>query len=70
MCNSPAVMRFLGGPSTAEQVDAGIARIRACQAEHGHCFWAIERKADGAFLGFCGLKVANDGPIAGEIEIG
>jgi RimJ/RimL family protein N-acetyltransferase len=72
MCNSPVVMEHLGGPATAEEIDAGIARIRACQREHGHCFWAIERRRDGAFLGFCGLKRANDPglPIAGEVEIG
>ncbi|MEP7129588.1 MAG: GNAT family N-acetyltransferase [Sphingomicrobium sp.] len=72
MCNSPVVMEHLGGPATAAEIDAGIARIRACQREHSHCFWAIERRRDGAFLGFCGLKRANDPglPIAGEVEIG
>jgi RimJ/RimL family protein N-acetyltransferase len=72
MCNSPAVMEHLGGPSKPEEVDAGIARIRASQATNGHCFWAVDRKMDGAFLGFCGLKVASDPgtPIDGEIEIG
>lgn len=72
LCNSPAVMEHLGGPATAEEVDEGIARIRACQAEHGHCFWAMERKADGAFLGFCGLKVVDDPGMAihGDIEVG
>jgi RimJ/RimL family protein N-acetyltransferase len=34
-------------------------------------FWAIERREDGAFLGFCGVKPgAEDTPIEGEIEIG
>ena len=72
MCNSPEVMAHLGGPAAPDAVDAGIARIRACQAAHGFCFWAVERKEDRAFLGFCGLKVApEDGtPIAGEVEIG
>ena len=72
LCNSRAVMAHLGGPATAEEVDSGIARIRACQAEHGHCFWAMECKADGAFVGFCGLKIARDPelPIDGEVEIG
>ena len=72
MCNSPAVMEHLGGPSSPEQIDAGIGRIRASQAANGFCFWAVERKADGMFLGFCGLKIANDAgtPIEGLIEIG
>ena len=72
MCNSPAVMEHLGGPATAAEVDAGIARVRACQAENGYCFWAMERRSDGAFLGFCGLKVADDPgtPVHREVEIG
>jgi RimJ/RimL family protein N-acetyltransferase len=72
MGNSAAVMAHLGGAPTPEQVDAGIARIRACQATKGFCFWAVERRADGAFLGFCGLKIAGDPglPIEGEVEIG
>jgi RimJ/RimL family protein N-acetyltransferase len=72
MCNSPVVMEHLGGPTTPEEIDAGIARIRECQREHGHCFWAIERGRDGAFLGFCGLKRANEPglSIEGEVEIG
>lgn len=72
MSLSPEVMEHLGGLSTPEQVNAGIARMRASQAEHGFCFWAVERRADGAFLGFCGLKRAADAgtPIEGDIEIG
>ena len=72
MCTSPQVMEHLGGPSSAEEIDAGIARIHACQEKNGHCFWAIERREDGAFLGFCGLKVATEPgtPVDGEIEIG
>jgi len=72
MCQSPAVMACLGGPSSMEQVDASIGRVRACEAKNGFCFWAIERKNDRAFLGFCGIKIADvaDAPIDGEIEIG
>jgi RimJ/RimL family protein N-acetyltransferase len=72
LCGSPAVMTHLGGPVAAEQVDASIARYRASQAEHGFCFWAMERHADQAFLGFCGLKVTSDRGllIEGETEIG
>jgi RimJ/RimL family protein N-acetyltransferase len=72
LCQSPAVMACLGGPATPEQADAAIARIRACEAANGFCFWAMERRADGAFLGFCGLKIANEPDISvtGEVEIG
>lgn len=71
LCQSPVVMACLGGPASLEQVDASIARVRACEKKNGFCFWAIERRADGTFLGFCGFKIAEiaDAPIDGEIEI-
>lgn len=71
MGQDPAVMATLGALMDREQADASVDRMIAHQAAHGHCFWPIERKADGRFLGFCGLKQGPDGtPIAGEIEIG
>jgi len=70
MGRSPAVMRHLGPLQSAEQTDAAIVRMQAYQREHGYCFWAIERRADGRFLGFCGLKPGVVGPLVGEIEIG
>lgn len=69
---SPAVTRWLGGLQTRESSDAGIDRCIACQAEHGHCFWALERRADDALLGFCGIKRVNGpcDPDRGSHEIG
>jgi RimJ/RimL family protein N-acetyltransferase len=38
---------------------------------HGFGFWAVERKSDRRFLGFCGLKrVGFAGDLADEVEIG
>jgi RimJ/RimL family protein N-acetyltransferase len=70
--NSDAeVMRYIRPVPDRAESDAGIARQRGFQAEHGYCFWALERKGDGAFLGFCGLRPSVPAtPIAGEIEIG
>lgn len=71
MCNDPAVMEFLGPLQTLGEVDAAIERQNGLLARHGYCFWAVERRAGGAFLGFCGLKPGPAGtPIEGEIEIG
>ena len=70
MSRSAAVMEHLGGPASVETTSQAIARIDACQTKHGHCFWAIERQADGAFLGCCGLKIGDIGTIRDEIEIG
>jgi len=69
--NTPAVMRWLGGVMDEEKQAAQRKRIEDCFAEHGHGFWAVERKADGALLGFCGLKRANQpGGPQGDHEIG
>jgi len=71
MGNDPEVMRYLGPPQTGADVEAAIARQNAMLEELGHCFWAVERRADGAFLGFCGLKLGREHtPIAGQVEIG
>ncbi len=71
ICADPVVMTYLGPPQTSEEVAAAIARLRACQTDHGHCFWAAERRADGRMIGFCGLKPGASGtPIEGGIEIG
>jgi RimJ/RimL family protein N-acetyltransferase len=71
MGNDPEVMRYLGPPMTREASDAAVDRQNALLGEVGHCFWAIERRSDGTFLGFCGLKPGPEGtPIAKQIEIG
>lgn len=70
--NTPKVMRWLGGVLDAEGMAATRARVESCAAQHGHCFWVVERKEDGALLGFCGLKRA-DAPgstVTGMPEIG
>lgn len=69
--NTPAVMRWLGGVADEAAWAAARARIEGYRREHGHTFWVLERKADGALLGFCGLKRSNQsgGPI-GMMEVG
>lgn len=65
------VMRHLGPLMSSIDSDAAIDRLSGVEASHGYTFWAVERGADGAFLGFCGLKPGPDGtPIAGRTEIG
>lgn len=66
----PEVMRFLGPLMTRAESDAIVDRIQGQIERDGHGFWAVERKADGAFLGFCGAKVAEVGPLTGEPELG
>jgi len=63
------VMRYIGPLATPGDVRSTRNRMNGRLARHGHCFWAVERKADRAFLGFCGL-LRGTPPIAGEVEIG
>ena len=71
--NTPAVMRWLGGVQTEAQLEDALRnRMMRWQAERGFTFWAVERKADGELLGFCGLKIADTpgSPIEGVHEVG
>jgi len=69
--NTPAVMRWLGGVCDADKRAGAQDRLLGYQRDHGHTFWVLERKADGAILGFCGLKRCNQagGPL-GMMEVG
>ena len=71
-CNTAAVMRWLGGVQPREKMTEVTERLSRLQEERGHTFWAVERKSDQAFLGFCGLKIANgrNSTVPGELEIG
>ncbi|TRW14114.1 GNAT family N-acetyltransferase [Glacieibacterium frigidum] len=67
----PEVMRYFVAPMTRAETDAQVDRQIAAQTEHGFCFWAIERKADGVLMGLAGLKLgAPDTPIARDLEVG
>jgi hypothetical protein len=50
--NTPAVMRWLGGVAGEAERDAARERLESYQSDHGHTFWVLERKDDGALLGF------------------
>lgn len=54
MACDPRVMEYLP-PLTRVQSDAAVDRMIATEREHGHVFWALERKAEGDFIGFCGI---------------
>ena len=70
--NTPAVMRWLGGVLPREEHEAAFERLQGCHSEFGFTFWVVERKSDGALLGFCGLKPAElpGTGVHGDIEIG
>ena len=65
------VMRYLGPPMSLEDATATVAGVNAQIDANGHAFWAVERRSDGAFLGFCGIKIGPPGtPIETDLEIG
>jgi RimJ/RimL family protein N-acetyltransferase len=70
-CNDARVMEYLGPPLSLEDTKAAMLRQTGFQASHGYCFWIVERRENGAMLGFCGLKPGPAGtPLEGRIEIG
>jgi RimJ/RimL family protein N-acetyltransferase len=65
------VMRYLGPPMNVTSCEATVERMNAMADATGDCFWALERRTDGAFIGFCGIKPGPAGtPIEGLPEIG
>ncbi len=70
-CSDPRVMATLGPLMTLEETAALIRLVENRRLEIGYTFWAVERRSDGLFLGWCGVKPGPpDTPIEGEIEIG
>lgn len=69
MGNDADVMRYLGPPMALADAESARDRMNAVLAGHGYCFWAVERKDDRAFIGFCGVQPGY-GFLDGETEIG
>jgi len=70
MALDPEVMRFLP-PMTRDDCARYGERMNALAEESGDCFWAVETRGDGRFIGLCGIKPGLAGtPIAGEAELG
>jgi ribosomal-protein-alanine N-acetyltransferase len=65
------VMEHFPAPLSAAESDALVTRIEAAFDEHGYGLWALERRADGSFLGFTGLlDVGFAAPFAPALEVG
>lgn len=65
------VMRFIGPAISPQHALATITRQNELADAHGRCFWALERREDGAFIGFCGVQPGPAAtPIAHLPEIG
>jgi RimJ/RimL family protein N-acetyltransferase len=72
ICADPEVMQWLGGVLTPEQASQRIDRVEATFETVGYGRFLVERKSDGAFLGWCGVMPCHESvtPIAGQPEIG
>ena len=67
----PAVMRHFVQPLTRDESDALVDRIEAGFEECGFGIWAVERRDDGAFLGFTGLTPPTfEAPFTPCVEVG
>ncbi|ANU18406.1 GNAT family N-acetyltransferase [Planococcus maritimus] len=68
---NPDVMEFFPNTLSRAESDALIDRIEAHIEKIGYGLWAVERKEDGAFIGFIGLlDVTFDIGVKGATEIG
>ena len=72
MSADPEVMQHLGPLLDRAASDVIVGRLMAMQQVVGYGFWALEDRASGAFIGFCGLKPAPLGipGLTGFPEIG
>jgi RimJ/RimL family protein N-acetyltransferase len=71
MNGDPAVMEHLPAVLDRAGSDALMDVLRSVWAERGIGLWAVERRSDGALLGWAGLNPMPAGtPGAGEWEIG
>ncbi len=70
MCADPVVMATLGPLMDRDQAAATVERMRGIAETNGFTAWALERRDDGRFLGWCGLIPGKFAPILGEIEVG
>lgn len=67
----PKVMATLGPVRGMDYTTGLIADLQQrAERNGGHTYWAVERKADGRVIGFCGLDRGYEGTVVGELEIG
>ena len=67
----PQVSAWLDGPFSREEALARIARNEAALEAHGYGRMAMERRADGRFIGYCGLApTGGELPFDGACEVG
>lgn len=68
----PLVMRYFASTRTPEACRDTIRRYESCHARDGFGFCAVERKADGAFIGVIGIETVRPFglPFEPAVEVG
>jgi RimJ/RimL family protein N-acetyltransferase len=67
----PEVMAHFPALLSADEAAAMLAANQALITDKGWGLWAVERRGDGAFLGFTGLmQLRESNPLAPGVEIG
>ena len=67
----PRVMRYFTSVMTREETEAAISRWQALFDEHGFCFFAVDLRESGEFIGTIGCSWhAHDSPFAPAVEVG
>ncbi len=70
ICSDPMVMATLGPVMSRNETSDLIGRVEAAEQEHGHTFWALERREDARLIGWCGVIRGRDGPVEDKAEVG
>ena len=71
MSSDPDVMKHLLPFASREAIDSWIERQKAHLTQHGFCFWVLESKVSGEFVGAAGLlRVAYEAPFTPAVEVG
>jgi RimJ/RimL family protein N-acetyltransferase len=71
MCADPEVMHDYAAPEDTATASARLDRYMAAQARDGFSKWALRRRDDGAFVGWCGVSPIWPAlPPAPGLEIG
>jgi ribosomal-protein-alanine N-acetyltransferase len=71
MCDDPVLMEYLLPIASREASDGWIDGQMVYLTKHGFCFWAVEAKKDGAFVGAVGLvQVGYEAHFTPAVEVG
>ena len=74
MCNTPAVMRHLGGPRSEVAVAESFEKNRAALVGGSFGFWTVTLRDSGTLIGKCGLSKietpAAPSELHGGVQIG